>query len=190
MQTPGTVASGYAMGWGPIDVAGRTLLVHSGNLFTYTAVQAIDPGTREGWAVLTNSAALADPAYETLLALVGKTEVPRSERVIVEAGLAVAAIVSVLLATIGVRRAPRPRRLWRLAPPLIPVVVFATTPEWISALTNGRTVTWAQMTYFPAPLTITLAVVALAGLVTFLARLRSVWPVPTSGHAAPDRGTV
>src|SRR5512145_3037548 len=84
MHAPGKVAGGYAMGWGPIDVAGRTLLVHSGNLFTYTAVQAIDPGTREGWAVLTNSAALADPAYETLLALVGKTEVSRSERLLVE----------------------------------------------------------------------------------------------------------
>ena len=185
MHTPGKVASGYAMGWGPIDVAGRTLLVHSGNLFTYTAVQAIDPGTREGWAVLTNSAALADPAYETLLALVGKTEVSRSERLLVEAGLAVTAIGSVLLATIGVRRARRPRRLWRLTPPLIPVVVFATTPEWISMLTNGRTVTWAQMTYFPASLTITLAVVALAGLVTFLARLRSVWSASTSGARRP-----
>lgn len=181
MHTPGQVASGYAMGWGPVDVAGRTLLVHSGNLFTYTAVQAIDPDTGEGWAVLTNSAALGDPTYETLLALVGKTEVSRRERPLVEAGLAATAIGSVLLATIGVRRARRPRRLWRLVPPLIPVVVFATTPEWISMLTNGRTVTWAQMTYFPAPLTITLAVVALAGLVTFLARLRSAWSVSMSG---------
>jgi CubicO group peptidase (beta-lactamase class C family) len=172
MHTPGSVARGYAMGWGPIDVAGRTLLVHSGNLFTYTAVQAIDPGTGEGWAVLTNSAALGDPTYETLLALVGKTEASHSERPLVEAGLAATAIVSVLLATIGVRRARRPRRLWRLAPPLIPLVVFATTPQWISMLTNGRMVTWAQMTYFPAPLTITLAIVALAGLATWLARLR------------------
>jgi CubicO group peptidase (beta-lactamase class C family) len=172
MHTPGSVARGYAMGWGPVDVAGRTLLVHSGNLFTYTAVQAIDPERGEGWAVLTNSATLGDPAYETLLALVGKTEVSHGERPLVEAGLAASAILSVLLATIGVRRARRPRRLWRLVPPLIPLVVFATLPQWISMLTNGRTVTWAQMTYFPAPLTITLAIVALAGLATFLARLR------------------
>jgi peptidoglycan biosynthesis protein MviN/MurJ (putative lipid II flippase) len=143
-------------------------------------VQAIDPKTGEGWAVLTNSAALGDPAYETLLALVGQNEVSRSERPLVEAGLATTAIVSVLLATIGVRRARRPRRLWRLVPPLVPVVVFATAPQWISMLTNGRTVTWAQMTYFPAPLTIALAVVALAGLVTFLARLRAAWSVSTS----------
>ena len=180
MHTPGKVASGYAMGWGPVDVAGRTLLVHSGNLFTYTAVQAIDPDTGEGWAVLANSAALGDPTYETLQALVGKTEVSRSARPLTEAGLAAAAIASMLLATIGVRRARRPRRLWRLIPPLIPVVVFATTPQWVSLLTNGRTVTWAQMTYFAAPLTMALAVIALAGLVTFLARLRGVLPVPMS----------
>lgn len=174
MHTPGAVARGYAMGWGPIDVAGRTLLVHSGNLFTYTAVQAIDPTTGKGWAVLTNSAALGDPTYETLLALVGKTAVSHSERPLTEAGLAIIALLSVLLATVGIRRARRPRRLWRLLPPLIPLIVFATLPQSISILTNGRTVTWAQMTYFPAPLTISLAIAALAGLVTFLARLRSI----------------
>jgi hypothetical protein len=63
--------------------------------------------------------------------------------------------------------------------------VFATTPQWISVLTNGRTVTWAQMTYFPAPLTVTLAVVALAGLVTFLVRLRSVETASTLGVRRP-----
>ncbi|HTV00281.1 MAG TPA: serine hydrolase domain-containing protein [Luteitalea sp.] len=180
LHTPGAVARGYAMGWGPIDIAGRTLLVHSGNLFTYTAVQAIDQQTGEGWAVMTNSAALGDPTFETLLALVGRTEVSHSERPLVEAGLAATAIVSVLLAAIGVRRPRRPRRLWRLLPPLVPLAVLATTPQWISMLTHGRTVTWPQMTYFPAPLTITLAVVALAGVLTFVARLR--WALSSRNH--------
>jgi CubicO group peptidase (beta-lactamase class C family) len=172
MHTPGPAARNYAMGWGPLEVAGRMLLVHSGNLFTYTAVQAIDSASGEGWAVMTNSASLTDPAYDTLLALVGNTEVSHSGRMLVEAGLAAAALLSVLLAAIGIRRAHRVRRPWRLLPPLIPVVVFATIPQWVSILVNGRTVTWAQMTYFPASLTMTLAVLALAGMVTFLARLR------------------
>jgi hypothetical protein len=169
------------MGWGSLEVAGRTLLVHSGNLFTYTGVQAIDPESGEGWAVLTNSASLTDPAYDTLVALVGNTEVSRRERTLVEAGLAAAALLSVLLAAIGVRRAHRLRRPWSLLPPLIPVVVFATIPQWVSILVNGRTVTWAQMTYFPVSLTMALAVVALAGMATFLARLRWILRSSTAG---------
>ena len=51
MHTPGPGAGAYAMGWGVEHGGGRTLMVHSGNLFTYTAVQAIDPATGEGWAV-------------------------------------------------------------------------------------------------------------------------------------------
>jgi hypothetical protein len=74
MHTPGAAAGDYAMGWGVEHVAGRTLLVHSGNLFTYTAVQAIDPATGEGWAVLANSASLVDPTYDDLLALIDGSE--------------------------------------------------------------------------------------------------------------------
>ncbi|MEK8107281.1 hypothetical protein NKG94_22800 [Micromonospora sp. M12] len=46
---------------------------------------------------------------------------------------------------------------------LVPAAMFATYPQWVSVLMNGRAVTWAQMTYFPASLTITLAVAAAAG---------------------------
>jgi CubicO group peptidase (beta-lactamase class C family) len=172
MQTPGPAAGGYAMGWGVEHAAGRTLLVHAGNLFTYTAVQAIDPATGEGWAVLANSASLVDPTYDELLALVGGTEPPRDRRLLVEGILGGIALIAVGLGLSGVRRARRPRRPWRLFPPLIPVAVFATYPQWTSLLMNGRRVTWAQMTYFPAPLTITLGIAALAGLVTLIARLR------------------
>jgi hypothetical protein len=60
---------------------------------------------------------------------------------------------------------------------LLPVAALLTYPWWVSLLMNGRTVTWSQLTYFAAPLTITLGVAALAGAATAvsrLARLRSV----------------
>lgn len=172
MHIPGPAAGRYAMGWGVEQAGGRTLLVHSGNLFTYTAVQAIDPTTGEGWAVLTNSASLVDSTYDELLAIVDNTQPPRSPRLLFETVLAVIALAAVGLGISGVRRArSRARRGWRLLPPLIPIVLFATYPQWTSFLMNGRTVTWAQMTYFPAPLTITLGVCALAGLATVTARL-------------------
>jgi CubicO group peptidase (beta-lactamase class C family) len=172
MQTPGAAAGDYAMGWGVEHVAGRTLLVHSGNLFTYNAVQAIDPATGEGWAVLANSASLVDPTYDELLALIGGSAPPSGERQLIEGALGAIALVAVGLGLAGMRHARRPRRGWRLVPPLIPLAVFATYPQWTSLLMHGRRVTWAQMTYFPAPLTITLGLAALAGLVTVIARLR------------------
>ena len=174
MQTSGVGARDYAMGWGVEHAAGRKLLVHSGNLFTYTAVQAIDPATGEGWAVLANSSTLVDPTYDELLALVAGTEPPRGRRQLIEAALAAIALVAVGLGVLGVRRASRPRRAWRLLPPLVPVVVFVTCPQWVSFLVNGRHVTWAQMTYFPAPLTITLGIAAVAGVVTVGARVRGM----------------
>jgi CubicO group peptidase (beta-lactamase class C family) len=184
MHAPSAV-SDYGMGWGEQTVGGRTLLVHSGNLFTYTAVEAVDPATGSGFAVLTDSAALQDDTYGILLGLVALSDrrtptVPGGDRQLIEAVLAVVAVAAAGLAVLGVVRAGRwarrpARRWWRLIPPLLPVAVLAAYPNLISILMNGRTVTWAQTTYFAAPLTVTLAICALAGLTTTAARLRSVW---------------
>ncbi|MFF3852888.1 serine hydrolase domain-containing protein [Micromonospora sp. NPDC002575] len=178
--------SGYAMGWGAEEVEGRTLLVHSGNLFTYTAVQAVDPATGFGFAVMTNSASLYDDTYDVLLGLVALADgrrpaVPGGGRQTTETALAVTALVAFGLGVLGVLRSGRWARLragrawWRtglrLVWALVPVAVLASYPQWASALMNGRAVTWAQLTYFPAPLTITLAVAAAAGLATAAARL-------------------
>lgn len=181
--SPGT---DYAMGWGAVEVDGRTLLVHSGNLFTYTAVQAVDPATGFGFAVMTNSASLYDDTYDILLGLVSLSEgqrptVPGGGRQMTELALAVTALVAVGLGIVGVLRSGRwarrrAGRAWwwttlRLVGVLVPTVLLATYPQWVSFLMNGRAVTWAQLTYFPAPLTTTLAVAAAAGLATATVRL-------------------
>jgi CubicO group peptidase (beta-lactamase class C family) len=200
MLTPGSLAimhepapgTGYSMGWGPVMVEGRELLVHSGNLFTYTAVQAVDPATGFGFAVMTNSASLYDDTYDILLGLVALTDgrppsAPGGTRQLTESALALIALVAFGLGILGVlrsgrwarRRAGR-ARWWtalRLGAVLVPAAMLGTYPQWVSFLMNGRAVTWAQLTYFAAPLTITLSFAAAAGLATAgarVARMRSV----------------
>ncbi|MDA0632137.1 serine hydrolase [Nonomuraea sp. MCN248] len=186
MHAPSKVHD-YGMGWGRQSVNGADLLVHAGNLFTYTAVEAIDPRTGYGFAVMTNSAGLYDDTYDVLTGLVamsqGKTpEVPGGDRQLVEVILGLVALAAAGLGVLGVRRAGRWAARWagrpgrrvglRMIPMLLPAVLLALYPATISFLMNGRTVTWEQLTYHAAPLTITLVVAAVAGLVTVLTRLR------------------
>jgi CubicO group peptidase (beta-lactamase class C family) len=182
----------YGMGWGPQTVDGTELLVHSGNLFTYTAVQAIVPATGYGFAVMTNSAGLYDDTYDVLTGLValsqGRTPpAPGGQRQLIELVLGLIALAAVGLGGLGAvrsrrwagRRTGRPawRAGLRLLPALLPLVLLVLYPELVSFLMNGRTVTWAQLTYSAAPLTLALAAAALSGAVTTamrLLRLRSV----------------
>ncbi|MEU4743297.1 serine hydrolase domain-containing protein [Actinosynnema sp. NPDC023658] len=181
MHTSSTVDE-YAMGWIP---EGGTLL-HSGNLFTYTAVQGIVPGTGYGFAVLANSASLQDDTYDVLNGLIALSEGRQPEslggtRQLLELGLGLVTVAAVALGVLGVRRSARWARRragaspWRVGvrfvPLLLPAVAFTAYPDLISVLTNGRTVTWEQLTYFAAPLTIAALVVALAGVATAVARL-------------------
>ncbi|WP_250031390.1 serine hydrolase domain-containing protein [Paractinoplanes maris] len=193
MHSPSAV-SDYGMGWSPVTVNGADLLVHSGNLFTYTAVEAIDPATGYGFAVMTNSAGLYDDTYDIMTGLLALTrgqtpEAPGGSRQLAETVLGVIVAAAVVLGVLGVLRARRwasrsaGRPAWRitfsLTPLLVPVVVLALHPVLVSFLSSGRTVTWEQLTYFAAPLTITLAVAAAAGVATAavrLVRLRSAGP--------------
>ncbi|MEV6279601.1 serine hydrolase domain-containing protein [Nocardia sp. NPDC051832] len=181
----------YAMGWAPED-ADPALLVHSGNLFTYTAFQAIDPATGYGFAVFANSAALHDDTYDIVNGLVAlsRGQAPAEvggDRQIFELVLALIAFGAVGLGILGALRSRRwahrhARRAWwrvalRLTPLALPVMLFAAYPQIISAITGGRTVTWSQLTYFAAPLSITLLLTTAAGASTValrMIRLRSV----------------
>ncbi|NUW35069.1 beta-lactamase family protein [Nonomuraea sp. SMC257] len=208
MHTPSKV-SDYGMGWGIDDETRR--LTHSGNLFTYTAVETIVPETGYGFAVMANSAALADATFSIAGGLADLSEgtapeVPGGDRQLFELVLGVIALVAAGLGALGAARSRRwatrrlttrtskrarttqepmtskrartpegPRRTWRvglrLVPVLLPSALLAAYPDLVSFLSNGRTITWAQLTYFPAPLTITLAVAAAAGLTTAAFRL-------------------
>ncbi|GAA3244501.1 serine hydrolase domain-containing protein [Nonomuraea helvata] len=170
----------YGMGWGVDQDTG--LLTHSGNLFTYNAVEAISPKTGYGFAVMANGAALTDDTYAIMEGLAALSEgrspeTPGGDRQLYELVLGAIAVVAAGLGAMGVLRARRwaarrPRRPWlRLVPLLLPAVVLAAYPDLISFLMNGRAVTWAQLTYFAAPLSIMLLVTALAGMVATVTRI-------------------
>ncbi|MEU0569079.1 serine hydrolase domain-containing protein [Nonomuraea sp. NPDC005983] len=188
MHTPSQVRD-YGMGWGSDTIGGAKLLVHSGNLFTYNAVEALSPDTGYGFAVMANGTALHDDTYDVLTGLVamsqGRTpDVPGGDRQLFELVLGLIAVAAAALGALGAlrsrrwarRRAGRPgwRIGLRLVPSLLPVLLLACYPQLISFLMNGRTVTWAQLTYFAAPMTITLVVAAVAGAVTAATRLLPV----------------
>ncbi|MGN9846264.1 serine hydrolase domain-containing protein [Nonomuraea sp. H19] len=194
MQAP-TAIRDYGMGWSKDDETGQ--LAHSGNLFTYTAVEAISPKTGYGFAVMTNSAALHDDTYDIMLGLTALSEGRTPEEVgggrqQFELVLALIAMAAAGMGILGVlrarrwatRRAGKPRWLiWlRLAPLLLPAAALAAYPDLLSFLMNGRTVTWAQLTYFPAPMSITLLVTALAGALAAVTRIRAL-----SSARAPER---
>ncbi|MEV1167030.1 serine hydrolase domain-containing protein [Nonomuraea sp. NPDC049784] len=181
----------YGMGWGIED---NGLLVHSGNLFTYNAVEAISPKTGYGFAVMTNNATLYDPTYDIMLGLTALTEGRTPEglggdRQLYEAVLGVLALVAAGLGVLGVVRARRwAARRWivlRLVPALVPVAVLAAFPDLLSFLMNGREVEWAQLTRFPLPLTITVLVAALAGLGVTIARVLAIRSVRTPAAERP-----
>ncbi|SES33087.1 CubicO group peptidase, beta-lactamase class C family [Lentzea xinjiangensis] len=173
----------YGMGWHP---DGNGLLVHSGNLWTYNAIQAIDPKSGYGYAVMTNGAALVDDTGTILDGLIalsrgGAPAEPGSPRQLVDLVLAATGLLAVALGVLGVVRARRwaerrrGRRSWLTAVRLVvvglPVVLFAFYPQVVSFVSSGRTVLWAQLGYFALSLTVTLAAAALAGLAVLTARV-------------------
>jgi hypothetical protein len=173
----------YGMGWAP---GGNGLLVHSGNLWTYNAIQAIDPKTGYGYAVMTNGAGLSDDTADILDGLVAltrgeKPESPGGSRQLMEWALAALAVLAVALCVLGVVRARRwaarraGGRWWwtalRLVVVALPVLLLALYPQVVSFVSAGRTVLWAQLFYFALPLTVTLAIAAAAGLAVLAARL-------------------
>jgi CubicO group peptidase (beta-lactamase class C family) len=99
----------YGMGWAPDDDG---LLVHSGNLWTYNAIEAIDPATRRGYAVMTNGSGLYDDTGDIMRGLVAlaRGEEPPAvggSRQTFEWVLAGVGLLALALGTLGVLRARR-----------------------------------------------------------------------------------
>ncbi|RKT83736.1 CubicO group peptidase, beta-lactamase class C family [Saccharopolyspora antimicrobica] len=199
MHSPSAV-NDYGMGWGvEHPEGGPEMLMHAGNLFTYNAMQAIVPETGYGFAVMTNGASLHESSYDILMGLValseGKTPPELSNgRQQNELVLGAISLVAVGLGVLGAVRSRRwaakraGRSGWliglRVVPLLIPLAIFVAYPDLVSFISNGRTVTWSQMTYFPLPLTVTLLIAALAGVSTVAFRLVRLRSARAAGRVA------
>lgn len=173
---PGT---DYGMGWG-VNPDGR--LEHAGNLFTYTADQLIDPATGLGIAVMANSSAVYDESHvvvDGLLALAeGRTPETGGGLWTTELIIAGLILVSAALGVLGVLRSRRwadraKRRVLRLSPLALPVLLLATYPN-LAELLVRRDVTWAQSWYRAPSVLLLFITAAVAAIAVGAARVRQV----------------
>ncbi len=174
----------YALGWRSRD--GR--VSHTGEWFSHTAAQVLLPGGY-GVAVVANIGMAPDNEAELLAQglaslLDGGTPEPALPAgVIADRVLGALALVAAGLAILGVRRARRKPRWWRIAPPLLPLVPLVFLPQLLGWVFAGRRGTYAQVLYVWPGLVLALGVVALAGLTVAAARARAL----VSGTRGRDR---
>ncbi|MFJ7218672.1 serine hydrolase domain-containing protein [Amycolatopsis sp. NPDC098790] len=174
----------YALGWRVRD--GRTS--HTGDWFSHTAAQVLLPGGY-GVAVVANTGMALDNEAELLAQGIasllegGAPEPALPAGVLADYVLAALAVIAVGLAVLGVRRARRKPRWWRVAPPLLPLLPLALLPQLLGWVFAGRRGTYAQVLYVWPGLVVALGVVALAGLTVAAARAR----VLVSGTRGRDR---
>ncbi|MGK3205937.1 serine hydrolase domain-containing protein [Amycolatopsis sp. MEPSY49] len=165
----------YALGWSVRD--GRTS--HTGDWFTHTAAQVLLPGGY-GVAVVANTGMALDNEAELLaqdlasLLEGGAPEPALPAGVVADRVLAALALIAVGLAILGVRRARRKPRWWRIVPPLLPLVPLACLPQLLGWVFAGRRGTYAQVLHVWPGLVVALGVVALAGLTVAAARARAL----------------
>lgn len=163
----------YALGWIVRD--GRAS--HTGEWFSHTAAQILLPDGY-GIAVLTNMGMALDNEAELLargladLVEGGSPEPSLPAGVLADRFLAGLALLTVGLAVLGVRRAGRKPRWWRVVPPLLPLVPLVFLPQLLGVVFAGRQGTYAQVLYVWPGLVVSLGVVALAGSVVAVARVR------------------
>ncbi|MFB9688500.1 serine hydrolase domain-containing protein [Amycolatopsis plumensis] len=172
----------YALGWRARD--GR--VSHTGEWFTHTAAQVLLPGGY-GVAVVANTGMALDNEAELLadglasLLEGGAPEPATPAGVVADRVLGALALVAVALAVLGVRRAGRKPRWWRLVPPLLPLLPLVFLPELLGWVFAGRRGTYAQVLYVWPGLVVALGVAALAGLTVAVARARALVS-GTRGH--------
>ncbi|WP_410572165.1 serine hydrolase domain-containing protein [Amycolatopsis sp. cmx-4-61] len=165
----------YALGWTVRD--GR--VSHTGDWFSHTAAQVLLPGGY-GVAVVANTGMALDNEAELLardlanLLEGGAPEPGLPAGVVADRVLGAVALVAAGLAVLGVRRARRNPRWWRLVPPLLPLVPLVFLPQLLGWVFAGRRGTYVQVLHVWPGLVASLGVVALAGLVVATARARAL----------------
>jgi CubicO group peptidase (beta-lactamase class C family) len=165
----------YALGWRVRD--GRTS--HTGDWFSHTAAQVLLPDGY-GIAVVANTGMALDNEAELLaqglasLVEGGAPEPSLPAGVIADWVLAALSAIAIGLAVLGVRRARRKPRWWRVVPPLLPLLPTAFLPQLLGWVFAGRRGTYAQVLYVWPGLVVALGVVTLAGLIVAAVRVRAL----------------
>ncbi|MEV6622741.1 serine hydrolase domain-containing protein [Amycolatopsis sp. NPDC051106] len=165
----------YALGW--TVRAGQ--VAHTGEWFSHTAAQILLPDGY-GVAVVTPMGMALDNEAELLaqglatLVQGGSPEPALPAGVVADRVLAALALITVGLAVVGVRRARRKPRWWRVVPPVLPLVPLVFLPQLLGVVFAGRRGTYAQVLYVWPGLVAVLGVVALAGLTVAVARARAL----------------
>ncbi|WIY03171.1 serine hydrolase domain-containing protein [Amycolatopsis mongoliensis] len=180
----------YALGWGAYRPG---QLSHNGEWFTHTAAQILLPDGYAVAVVADTGLALDNDAESLAQGLVtllqgGSPEPALPAGVVADRILAALALLAVGLAVVGVRRAGRKPRRWRVVPPLLPLVPLAFLPQLLGVVFAGRRGTYSQVLYVWPALVVVLGVVAPAGLIVAAARVRALVG-GTRSHDQEQSGT-
>ena len=198
LHSPSAPGSRYALGWatrGPANAPTR--IDHSGSLLTFTAQQAVWPGTGYGVVLLFNSGspmafdttALSYGVFDIIEGKTPPAKAPHLTRT-VDAVLAATTVLALLLGGLGVMRANRwarrrggpVRTTVRLMPSVLVLAVVVAFPR-LAELLMGRDVTWKAAAYEWPALIVSVAAAAVAAMATVLAR---AWAVVAVRRATPQ----
>ena len=204
LHTPSAPKVGYALGWathGPAEAPTR--LEHSGNLFTYTAEEALWPGSGYGVALLFNAGspmtldqtAIVHGVFDIIEGTTPPSTGPRMATTL-DTILALLTLTALTLGGCGVVRAGRWARRRRGAPlrmvlgiiPAVLVLGAGVTFPRLAEAWIGRDVTWRAAAYeWPALVVFVLATLS-AAAATLLARAYKWWRT-NGANARPDQPT-
>ncbi|MEU4831839.1 serine hydrolase domain-containing protein [Streptosporangium sp. NPDC023615] len=191
-------ADGYGLGWqAGTSPSGTPLIEHDGDMMTFTAYQAVMPGSGYGVAVMANTGALHRDAQAIGARLVDLIEGrapsrPATPLVWIDLATLVLVLGAASLGARGVGRARRwaadHRPAWqsaaRLLPYLLPPALLVELHRLVSLLYRGRDISWPQAAYLYPALTLLLAVTSGAGVAVMACRLTSLRR--TRARHAPD----
>ncbi|WP_436763088.1 serine hydrolase domain-containing protein [Streptosporangium sp. V21-05] len=204
MRTPSKVEDSYALGWAIGTTGnGSPVVEHGGDLLTATARQTLLPRSGYGIVVMANTGtayADSDAIADALVAMAEgeEPEAPPSipPTLVIDLVIALAAVVTLLLAGRGLarsrrwaaRRAGRPawHAVARLPPYALPGVLCLTITDVFGVLARGKDITWTQVAYLYPSFMIWLVLATVACVAVVLARIGRL--VRTRRVPSPDAG--